>query len=396
MSASSTEQMGPEEVEAIGEAMGHPVRFRMATALEEEPGLTARQLADRTGEPPRKVRYQLRLLRDDGLVQISGQGQRRGAIEHHFSMARRLLLADEEYDALPVRTRGRVGLEVLRLIAADVAAASDEGILAARRGHAEIRFIGRVDQGGWEELARIQWRYFQETERILGLARRRIAKRAEAGIPVTIALLLFERAGQRQVATDWSPVPEFALVEALAAEHADPDLIRLAFLVGDDPGLTVRQMAERIDDTPRRVRYRLDELRRAGMVAVSGERPRRGTVEHRYSMVRPVVFSDDDLDRMDDPLKARIALEIFRNIAGDAAAAAREEMFGVRPGHTHVRRTGEVDDRGWEALAAMSDRFLATVQEVLDESGQRLSGAGRKGTPITSGLFLLERPSASG
>lgn len=180
-------------VEALVEAMGHPVRFRLTTVLTEEPGLTVRQISERTNEPPRRIRYQVERLRRAGLIEISSHGKRRGAIEHRYSMTRSTILTDEDFESAAIDTRVRVALEVFRLLVADVSAATRAGTFGVRPGRAEIRTVGEVDDPGWEALAAISLSFYGDIEKVLEEARERLARSGGTGTPVTAALFFFER-----------------------------------------------------------------------------------------------------------------------------------------------------------------------------------------------------------
>ena len=384
--------MGPAEVALIAEVIGHPVRYRVTTALEEESDLTVRQIAERIGEPARRVTYQLRLLRESGLVEISGRRQRRGAIEYRFSMVRRLVLADREYDALHASVRARAASEVFRLIAADVDAAARQGTFGTRRGHAEIRCFGEVDRRGWEALASIHRRHLREAEQILEEAGKRIAKRGESGIAVTVGVLLFEGPDRPVGTTRHASRSGLGFASPPAGLAGDPTSFRLATLISERPGLTVRQIVDLTGEPARRVRYHLDQLRKADRIEVSDQQARRGAIEHHYSVTYPVILTDEDLDSIDDPLQARIAMSVFLAVAADVLAATRERTFGLRPGHAQVRSVGEVDGTGWEDLSRMSHRYLAEVQRVLDEAGERGSTGAEDWISATAALFLFEVP----
>jgi DNA-binding transcriptional ArsR family regulator len=181
-----------ESSAALAEAMGDPLRVQVAYALMTAPGLTVRQIADRTGEAPRTIRYQLAVLREAGLVEISDQGTRRGAIEHHYSLTRPLLITDDEEDSLPASLRMGVALGIFNIVAADVTAATAGGTFGVRSGDHHSQLFGTVDEAGWEELARMSASYLEEAQHVLQEAGERLRKSGEAAIPITTAHFLFE------------------------------------------------------------------------------------------------------------------------------------------------------------------------------------------------------------
>jgi DNA-binding transcriptional ArsR family regulator len=192
---SEREQTGPglEPVEVLAEAMANPIRYLIMQAIAESPGLTIRQIAERVEEPSRRVRYQLDMLRGQGLVEISSQESRRGAIEHRYSMTRQLLVSGDEYDSLATDLKNRVALEVFRQVVVDVSVALRSGTFGVRPGHAAIRCVGRVDAAGWEALADLSIQFLEDTRQVIERAEQRIEESGEAGIPVTAGLALFEK-----------------------------------------------------------------------------------------------------------------------------------------------------------------------------------------------------------
>jgi DNA-binding transcriptional ArsR family regulator len=182
----------PEIATAIAEAMADPIRVQVAYALRVTPGLTVRQIADRTGEPPRSVRYQLTVLRRSGLVEISDQGTRRGAIEHRYSLTRPLLLTEEELDSLPAPLSRRISLEILGRFLADVEAATRQGTFGSRSSQQDAQMFGTVDETGWSALVEISVRYIEEAQQVLREAETRIDGSRETTFPITAALFLFE------------------------------------------------------------------------------------------------------------------------------------------------------------------------------------------------------------
>ena len=72
-------QITPE----IAQALSHPTRARVLTALRERPR-SPKELAEEFAEPLGTVSYHVRTLHGMGLIKLVKKTPRRGAIEHHY------------------------------------------------------------------------------------------------------------------------------------------------------------------------------------------------------------------------------------------------------------------------------------------------------------------------
>lgn len=69
-------------------ALGHPLRARVLTALDEGEA-SPKELAVRFGEKLGNVSYHVRILARLGLIELVRETPRRGAVEHHYRAAMR-------------------------------------------------------------------------------------------------------------------------------------------------------------------------------------------------------------------------------------------------------------------------------------------------------------------
>lgn len=78
-------ELAPDDRVRITRALGHPLRLRFYELIRdsEEP-LSVKNLADATGNSIPLAAYHTRLLRDAGLLEQTGQVQRRGALETFY------------------------------------------------------------------------------------------------------------------------------------------------------------------------------------------------------------------------------------------------------------------------------------------------------------------------
>ena len=90
---------------------------------------------------------------------------------------------------------------------------------------------------------------------------------------------------------------------------------------GGSDGITIRQVAKRIREPRRRVRYHLDALCDQGLIEVAGERNRRGVVERCYRSAVHPVLTKNQVEALSADRQKKIVLEILKAIFSDATAA---------------------------------------------------------------------------
>jgi DNA-binding transcriptional ArsR family regulator len=184
---------GPTPVElrrALIEALVHPLRNMVYSAVAERPGATIAQVAERIGQPARSVRHQMERLCEAGLITVDTETLRRNARERHYQA----LLTPTIFDMADwtADEEERLATAVTRLLLADISRAIRHRTFAANDGHAQVRFTGAVDQSGWDELAEIVVRAMGDIEAVMRRSARRLRDADEGGIEVILGLLLFE------------------------------------------------------------------------------------------------------------------------------------------------------------------------------------------------------------
>jgi DNA-binding transcriptional ArsR family regulator len=185
----------PTEVEleaALIDAIEHPLKARLLTALAERPGVTIRQMAERLGEPPRRVRHQLGTLVEAGLVEVTAEESRRGVVERRY--ASRVEVNFPSTDVISPELRLRFSQEVVRMLLGDIGVASSQGTFATAPDRFECRFYGEVDERCLEELVEIHERVYREIGEVVSAGRDRVRESGEPGTEIVSALLLFDAA----------------------------------------------------------------------------------------------------------------------------------------------------------------------------------------------------------
>jgi DNA-binding transcriptional ArsR family regulator len=180
--------------------------------------------------------------------------------------------------------------------------------------------------------------------------------------------------------------------EAMVEAILDPVRARVYASIFERPGVTVAQIARRLDEPARRVRHQIDYLVGAGLVFVDSKTVRRNAREHHYrAVVRPSVLSQEDDSNTDDE-RRKLAVSALRCLLADIARAVRDETFGRHAGHAEVRVPGEVDQRGWDEVARLMDRTTAELEDIMTRSAVRLEAAGEGGVEVIAALLFFEAP----
>lgn len=189
-----TEERPPTEdqlAEALANAMSHPVRGSVLMILQEFGPKSAREVAADVGESADTVRYHLRRLRAEGLVESVEERARRGVVERFYRSVRAPFVDDDEYSRLAPTQKMRLAVQILKAIFADTSKALRAGTLEGRVDHL-TRVRLRVDDQGWKELLKIHRTALDAVERVKEESEERCAAGEDGCIYVTSALLCFE------------------------------------------------------------------------------------------------------------------------------------------------------------------------------------------------------------
>lgn len=182
------------------------------------------------------------------------------------------------------------------------------------------------------------------------------------------------------------PEMRVALVEAMST----PRRLQVLMAVAERPGVTLKQIARRIGESPRSVCYQLERLLDAGLVAVDAETSKRNAREFHYrAIVQTIVEGEGEVWPEADGKK--ITMAILKLMLADLRRASSSETFG-REGHAVVRIPGELDDRGWQEVSRITLETTKRVEEVMKASVARLRANGEVGIEAMVHLMFFETP----
>jgi DNA-binding transcriptional ArsR family regulator len=152
------------------------------------------------------------------------------------------------------------------------------------------------------------------------------------------------------------------------------------------------EMAKALGEPLGNVSYHVRILLDHECIELVETKPRRGALEHFYRpLVRPML-GEAEWQALSPELREQITGRTIGDLFGDARAAL--EAGGFEGEHAHVvRMLLDLDEEGWAAMTALTERTLDEVMRVQEESVNRR--AGREGTaadrPGTIGLLVFQR-----
>jgi DNA-binding transcriptional ArsR family regulator len=122
-SKTAVEPVLPSVDDRVVRALGHPLRQRILGVLDKKVA-SPNDIAEELGENLGDVSYHMRVLRDNGAVELVRKEQRRGAIKHFYRSTMRPMLTDEQFARLPRSTRRQLFGGTLDEISKHVSAAA--------------------------------------------------------------------------------------------------------------------------------------------------------------------------------------------------------------------------------------------------------------------------------
>lgn len=175
--------------ERIIKALGHPLRRRILAALDERIA-SPKELSRALGQELGVVSYHVRILRELGLLELTGQEQKRGAIESHYRARSRPRPSSSSWATLsPSVRQGAWGRQVQELLER-LRAAESSGGLQDESSLVRIDSV-RLDAQGRRAMARAVDSFWKRIETIQEGSAARQNDGQGGGSALGIALLTF-------------------------------------------------------------------------------------------------------------------------------------------------------------------------------------------------------------
>ncbi len=135
----------------VVKAYSHPLRIRILRMLVDRV-MSPSEISAELDVPLSNASYHVRKLLSLGLIELVGQVQRRGVIEHRYAARYHPVVSDDEVDALPRAMRETYIRELTDYGWSHVAAAAADGGFERSDTHF-TRVYGKLDELGWKLVA---------------------------------------------------------------------------------------------------------------------------------------------------------------------------------------------------------------------------------------------------
>jgi DNA-binding transcriptional ArsR family regulator len=136
------------------------------------------------------------------------------------------------------------------------------------------------------------------------------------------------------------------------------------------------------------VSYHVRTLLNLKLIKLVRRTPRRGAVEHHYEAVSMAHISDKAWGASPDVVKNAMVSSALDEVGRSVFEAAAAGGFDSEDAHL-TRTRLELDDRGWEELAAEMLKWLDKLDLIREQSADRLRKHGDEGTRRASLVMML-------
>ena len=169
----------------------------------------------------------------------------------------------------------------------------------------------------------------------------------------------------------YSDINDPRLIKALA----HPLRVRILSILETRDMASPNEMAEELGVSLGVMSYHVRRLHALGFLELVKRTPRRGAIEHHYrAKARPRV-TDEGWAETPSIVKRAMVGASLQQITGYINAAAGQGGFDR--GDAHLSRTVlMLDDEGWKELAGEMAQWMARVEQMEEESLQRMADAG--------------------
>jgi DNA-binding transcriptional ArsR family regulator len=181
--------------ERLAGVISHPLRVKVLGILNRRVA-SPNELSKELGENLSLVSHHVKVLREEGCIELVKQEPRRGAVEHYYRANVPAFFADEEWAKLSKEKREKISKTVLQALVCELFEALDTGSFDARLD----RLLGwtpfPVDEEGWGQVVELLLEMLERTEQIRVAAAERLLAADEPGEQVVVAMMGFQRSGQ--------------------------------------------------------------------------------------------------------------------------------------------------------------------------------------------------------
>jgi predicted transcriptional regulator len=188
-----------EEIQTF--AVGHHVRFEALTVFNERVA-SPKEVAEVIRVSLNKAGHHIKELREAGCIELVKTEPRGGSVEHFYRAIRRPELSDEEWEALPEKSRREIVATIVRNLIAEALSAIRSGRMVVDKFLQLSWKSMSLDAQGRQEAAVEQRESLERLKMIEVESAQRIVESGEKGISTVIAVLGFTRSRNVQPDVD--------------------------------------------------------------------------------------------------------------------------------------------------------------------------------------------------
>jgi DNA-binding transcriptional ArsR family regulator len=172
----------------LAKVFSHPMRLRILELVADRGETSPNQLATVVGASVGAISYHVRVLHDEGWLELSRTQRRRGAIEHFYRVTRALHVEDAQWERLPVEIRRQLVGRTLGQILRAASSAAGAGGFDSPAAHIS-RLPLHLDDQGHAELAKVLVDAVEEAVAVQRRSDERTARSATATTRSQLAIL---------------------------------------------------------------------------------------------------------------------------------------------------------------------------------------------------------------
>jgi DNA-binding MarR family transcriptional regulator len=405
----------------------HPIQIEALTILAERDA-SPKEVAVKLKLTSAKAGYvsgHIKELESRGLVELVRTEARRGATEHFYRAIHPLVVMDDESRRMSFEERLTLSCWIISRMSADFAMAVETGTIDVRSDRQCSRFPLRLDDEGYEKVIDDYARTFHRTLQIKAESEDRLLASDERGKPFTAMLACFPMprlpldfqlrraepvaiagAGGREPeslrAVSPAPLPtRTAQVEETI--EVTNRLLRAGWHHIQIEALTIlaeqvaspKEVAVKLKLTSAKAGYvsgHIKELEKRGLVELARLEPRRGSIEHFYRAIKPLVVTDEDASRMSFEERLILSAWIINRISDDFLMAVEAGTIDERTDRHLSRFPLCLDEQGYQDLIEAYGRSFHHTVEIKAECEERLIASGKKGKPFSAMLACFPLP----
>ncbi|HEV3376595.1 MAG TPA: helix-turn-helix domain-containing protein [Thermoleophilaceae bacterium] len=150
-----------------------------------------------------------------------------------------------------------------------------------------------------------------------------------------------------------------------------------------------KEIAREIGAPLTHVSYHVRQLAQLGLIKLERTTPRRGAVEHHYSMETEPRISEEAWREAPEIAKQALIGATLGHVSDKVNAAAAEAGFSREGSHLQ-RLSLELDDKGWDEASSAMGTLVSELERIHEDSLKRREGDHGGHASATAVVMLFE------